>query len=556
MKTFKLCLLLLVPFVFLKAQTLDDKEIASLSQQAHHLAEAHAYTQAGALYEQLLKLSLPPWQHARLLYNLGTVRLSQHQTTEALALFQSIQPTTLSLPRFGRDLLLNEGIAHLQQAQLLTAKEAPLLLDQQAFFIRQGLEALAEAQTLSCQEQQTDQLEASACEPDLLVSQWSAHAHVELQKIQQQKRDNWLKNASIQSVAAFLQDSLQQLKQVMNVDKEASYASYFQHQAESFFPIWNALQEKKLSAAQQESFHQAASFYLNMLALEAKKNEPAALQGLQDSIDALAPLAFKPEEKISHIRLKIELLLLQERFSVANLLALQTELEALKETKNQKEALEKVKTSLQMSLKQLKANQMTASRFFLLTSLSQINVLFEKQATTSKAILKQAVAQADRTLQLFFLWELMPGKTQGQPMIQEIVKDAQQQTLAWGPRFIQTVLTEQKVSFQQANCQQFPWDQVIPLFEKGYHKAQQVNQQLALAPVDHLQLLVNQGQAIQEWQQALHLLLQPPQPQQINSSSTTPQASENLNETFRLIQEMYLEDQSDPQPAAQELHSW
>lgn len=557
MKTFTLCLFLLFPFAFLKAQTLDDKEIASLSQQAHHLWEARAYTQAGILYEQLLKLSLPPWQHARLLYNLGTVRLSQHQPTEALTLFQSIQPTDLSLPRLGRDLLLNEGIAHLQQAQLLTTQETPLLLDQQAFFIKQGFKSLTDAQILSCQEQQTDQIEGlSSCQPDFLVRQWSTHAHFELQKIQQLKRENWLKNASLQSVATFLQYSLQQLKQVMNEEKGASYASYFQHQAESFFPVWNALQEKKLSVDQQESFNQAASFYLKMLELETEKEGAAVLQALQQSIEALVPLAFKPEEKIQLIRLKIELLLLQDHFSVTDLLSLHSQLEALKGSKNQEQSLERVKSSLQTSLEKLKVNQMTESRFFLLMSLSQINDLFEKQATTSKDILKQAIAQAERTLQLFFLWELMLEKSQEQLGIQEIVKDAQQQTLTWGPRFIQTVLTEQKASFQQANCQQFPWEQVIPLFEKGYHKAQQVDQQLASLPIDHLRLLANQGEAIQNWQQALHLLLQPPRPQQTNASSTTPKASEKLNETFRLIQEMYLEDQSEPQPAPQELHSW
>ncbi len=72
-----------------------------LSSQAEALWTIGDYDQAGNIYEQMLEQSLSAWQHARLIYNLGTVKLSQHELFTAFELFQKINPINLSLPILG-----------------------------------------------------------------------------------------------------------------------------------------------------------------------------------------------------------------------------------------------------------------------------------------------------------------------------------------------------------------------------------------------------------------------------------------------------------------------
>ena len=110
----KLSIKLLTIFYFLvypcfglkSEETLSPLRLTELKGEA--LLEAHDYQGAIETYEQLLTPPLPSWQKGRVLYNIGVIHLSQQQPEEALNIFQKIDPTTLFLPNFGRDLLINE----------------------------------------------------------------------------------------------------------------------------------------------------------------------------------------------------------------------------------------------------------------------------------------------------------------------------------------------------------------------------------------------------------------------------------------------------------------
>jgi hypothetical protein len=183
---------------------------------------------------------------------------------------------------------------------------------------------------------------------------------------------------------------------------------------------------------------------------------------------------------------------------------------------------------------------------------------------TSIAILQRALNQANRALQLFLLSKLMTVESSKKSKILDIVKAQQQSILTYATPFIPSVLGEQKINYQQAKnlttaCQRSPWEQVIPLFYQGLQVAQRVEEELAATNIPPQHIITNQKQTIRDWQQALTLMLHPPQQQpgpsggETTPSKATPQ---NLTESFRLIQEMYLEDQSQPEPQIQELHSW
>ncbi len=548
---------LFFPLLALKSE----ENFTSLSQQAEALGEAHDEAAASKIYEQLLSRSLPTWQNARVLYNLGTLALAQHQTVEALAFFQKINPVDLSLPSFGRNLFLNVGIAYSQHAQTLALTHLSSF-DLQSFFIKQSLQAFNQAQQLECQIQEEEQKESPfSCHPSFLVDQWLKSAHLQLQAVRQQKRQQWIEQAPIESLASFLQEHLQEWMNRLNTiehQEQSAFTPYFHQQAESFISIWNALQQKEFSLIKKTAFDQALALYLNALqALNQQKLADAA-QELKKGIENLATLTFQNNKDLQQARLNYDILLMQESVTVSAIQKLLAQFDALKVGKDQTDILEHIKENLQTSLKEKKANHEMQAHFFLLAGFSQVHSLFTEAKTAPAPILQSAIEQANHALQLLLLSEMMPTESAKQASILSILKNQQQDVLLQAAAFIPSVLDQQTNRFQHAKnpadrCQQSPWDLAIPLFDLGYRSAENAEKQFNQTSFDPQVLIANQEQTIKNWQQALNLLLHPPKPNQTPSSASAPQ---NLTETFRLIQEMYLEDQPQSEQKSGELHSW
>ena len=121
----------------------------------------------------------------------------------------------LSLPRFGRDLLLNQGIAYLQYAHQFADSVSFSSLDEQAIFIQQALRTFDQAQQLGCQIQKMEQTTATACQTDGLIDQWTQQAHLQLQKVYQKKREEWSKQSTNET-----------LVEIENLDFQKAYVNY------------------------------------------------------------------------------------------------------------------------------------------------------------------------------------------------------------------------------------------------------------------------------------------------------------------------------------------
>jgi hypothetical protein len=566
----------LILFLFLPFLAYTEENLQDLSFQAESYWEAHDYTDASSLYEHLLPRSLPAWQRARILYNLGTIRLSQHQPLEALNLFPNITPIDLSLPRFGLNLFLNLGIAHLQYAQTLASTSTFASPDQQALFVEQSLQAFSKAQRLFCQVQQMERNQetpAFSCQSSVLIDQWTQAAHLQLHAIHQQKRQNWIEQAKVETLTSFLRNHLQELihriQTLQDQDKQfsanRSLILYFQHQAESFLPIWNALQQKEFSPNQKTAFDQALTFYLKALQAFNPHDYSTALKELTQASETLAPLTFKENSALQQIYLNYEMIWLQESWTISDLQKLLTQLNLLNVEQNQVLSIEHIKENLRLSITELQAQHERQARFFLLAGLSELASFINPKESTSILILQQALEQAHRAMQLTLLAEFIGDESSKKTSIPTILKQQQQAILNQATLFIPTVLDEQQTRFQQArdsasSCQQSPWEQVIPLFDHGYQAAQYVAKQFSASDLNLQDICAKQKQTINDWQQALTLLLHPPQQNQKGSSSSESSSfssnPKNLAETFRLIQEMYLQDQSQPEQETQELHSW
>lgn len=465
-------------FLFLPLLSLKSEEnLTSLSLQAEALWNVRDYAAASKLYEELLSHSLPHWQQARIRYNLGTIYLAQHQVIDALNLFQQIDPVNLSLPRFGRDLFLNEGIAYLEYAQ---TNALASFLNLQAIFIQQSLKAFDQAQILDCQVQKEES--SPSCQHSFLLDEWIKAARRQLSTVHQQIRQNWMNQANQQDISSA---------------------------------------------------------------------EKGGNQGIKD----LASPTFQSHQDFQQVRLNYEILLLKEKLTVSDLQRLLTQLESVKIEKDSSASLNQIKENLQTSLKALKGKNPLLAHFYLLACFNQVHSLFQQDKTSPVGILQQALNQSNIALQLFFLSEMMEnGSSQSIP-IRTILKNEQHKILALSTPFISSVLNEQNIRFHQAkdssfSCQLSPWNQVIPLYDRGYRAAQSADSEFNKSVLNSQSITTYQEQTIKDWQQALKLMLHPPQK---NASANTPQ---KWTETVRLIQEMYLQDQSQSEQKNEELHSW
>lgn len=405
----------LIPLFFLSLPLSGSPEKESISQvslQAEALWEAQGYEGAQALYEQLLARPLPPWQQARLQYNLGTIRLAQHQTTEAIDEFQKIAPGQLSLPRFGQNLFLNEGIAYLQYGKNLSPNTP--FYDQQRLYLQQSLNALNQAQEEGCKLKMLEEKEKkSDCSPQQLIEGWTRTALLQLHAIDQQRTRQWMESASIESLATYLSILLQQLIAETNAFHEQTKApdpraSYFQKQGESLAPLWDALKQKKFNPNELDFFNHAATDYLNALKAYNKNDFPDAVSNLAHSSQKLAPLGYKENIALHLARLNFEILLLQPSLSSGDIQIIQWGIGQLKVEKEQTQAVELIKQNIQLGLEALNDRERLKARFFLLAGFGELDSLLPEKDPSSLSALKQALDQANRSLQLFLIRQLIP----------------------------------------------------------------------------------------------------------------------------------------------------
>lgn len=529
-----------------------EETIASLSSQAEALAEAHDFATASQIYEKLLALPLPPWQKERVLYNIGTLRLEQQHPTEALIFFQKINPVNLSLARFGRNLLVNEGIAYLQYAQSM-AQDPKGSLDPLAIFITQSLKTFDQAKQLECEELKQ---ESAPCQPSFLLNEWMKTARLQLVALMQRKRQNWMDHTLTESLASLLVLNMQDWMDHVKAFQEkgsSQVLNYFRHQAQSFIPIWDILQQKDLTVAQKRSLEQSFSAFKNALQSLEQRDYSSAFKQWMQSMEVLAPLTFQDHAEMRYVGLNYDMLLLQNHLTASSIQEQLKQIAELKVDKEQADSLEQVKESLQASLNALHNGQQEQAQFYLIAGYSSFQTLLTNKSTTPADLLQQAIDQTQRTLQLALLTEAMPKEASNQ--VQAVLKKQQKRLFAQVAPFVPAVLQDQDIRFHQtkdlnSRCQQTPWDQVIPLYDQGFRLAQNVEQTFQQNSMNFSIIIPAKMQVIQDWKQALDLILHPPQEQ---GAASTPQ---KWAETFRQIQEMYLQDQAQPQQESKELNSW
>lgn len=274
---------------------------------------------------------------------------------------------------------------------------------------------------------------------------------------------------------------------------------------------------------------------------------------LDEGMQKLSVQKDKDASPLDRIKYDYEVLLLQLNPSLAGVKKLISEIDLLKIEEGEQQTLPQVKVLLEESLSNLQAHQNIAARFFLIASFDEFEMLSQSNEKSPITIMQRALNHSIRTLQLIYLFQLISESKGADEALSPLILQQKRIGNLVEP-FIPTVLDQETASYHQKEhpnqqCQESPWDEAIPLFDQGLKNTQEVEKELSKTPIQAASLIAYQEAVVSAWKETLNLLMNPPQKKQ-------EEANQNLNETFRLIQEMYMEDQAKPAPQPTERHSW
>jgi len=341
-------------------------------------------------------------------------------------------------------------------------------------------------------------------------------------------------------------------------------------------PIWKHFQ-KQLSGKNLKEFkNQAEEFFIQALHATEKGHIEQGKQFLSHIIQLFNEtedqLFTASERQQQQLLLHYQILLNQEKLLISSLQKLVEEKNHLTSPLTAHENFQEASQDLVKSLDQLKNQHPRTAKLFLLHSFYLVQTLFEPEETLNlpPLILDKALNQAHHALLLNQLAQF-ENVNSLQSDIQLILNTTQRQTIESAKPFIDSVIAIETKRFRQTGgdhkrCEQTPWNQAIPLFEKGYQAAQLAFSYLSPSSFRPLEATVQQEKTIIYWQQALQLLEEENQEneKQENEAESPPQpnteepnqAPASVNEILELIQEMHTADQPMQTETPKEWHSW
>lgn len=483
-------------------------EVEEIGRQAAAFFAANDYEKAASLYNQLNNRSLPDWQKAIVLYNLGTVKLTQSQFNEAITHFQRVPPKAISFPSLLISLKMNQGLLFLREAA------SPIYpdLNRQQYLLELGLNFLKEAEQLECQIQHLEGL--PSCLPSDQLTFLLPNSRQQVDVLKQKQYEQNLVNGPPSVEFVVQQKAIQSMQQLSK------------QMASSDFPV---------------DLKASYSNYLD----EWKKR----LTDLPDS-DQIAKTHFQPFEiQLAQFLIRLEAFV----NDISNFQSLKQEWENLKTTIPDADQAASISHYLTLSEEQRNHQHPYLSQLFLTQAIVLIEeILTPKQSNPEpKQVLKQAIRQAQRALQ-FQQLALLNDASSAEAAVNSLLKDQQAKTLTAASLFIPSILKFEKTNFNdKQQCQDTPWDQAVPLFEKGYSSAQQAEQALRQSSL----ALTQQEQTLVNWQPVLPLL-----DQTASSHSTLTQpsstSSQEIQHVLNLIQDMQAEDIPAQPKGPKEMHAW
>lgn len=132
--------------------------------------------------------------------------------------------------------------------------------------------------------------------------------------------------------------------------------------------------------------------------------------------------------------------------------------------------------------------------------------------------------------------------------LEKMIQNAQNLAIQMSHVFLKDALQLQKQTFKNDRlCQFKPWDEVFPLFEKGYQAAQFAEKLLEKKMLSSHLTVEKQNEAMTSWKKVLEKLKQPFFASTCKGSGRDQEQQPN-QEVLNLLQQMEMEDQSPQKP--------
>ncbi|MFQ5728975.1 MAG: hypothetical protein ACE5GN_01270 [Waddliaceae bacterium] len=550
------------------AQAQAQEEIL-LTRQAESYFQAGEYDSSIELFKKLEEEKLLPWQHSRVIYNIGTNLLGQGSWNEALAKYSAVPYSPQKTPLLSKALKINTAIIQYREASNLMKNENLSLIEyRKAFYLyRKALHNIREAEKINCILQ--SHMGKEYCQPTDDVTDLHSAVKRELAVVTKKFGDAKIAESPAKEGIPFLLskvklalshiDFLESKK--LNDKRKKRYLKFYTRDVESWLSLWDMQME------QVAELEKARSLFIDGIR-QLKQNR------LSESriafVEAAAGLAKLMQELwgIGHLLESLQRLLTsyqrtldQVPLQTATLYRLQIEQTQMREiVKTGDVSVQELNLSdeyLARSLEYARHAKGKHARFFLEEAQQWIRRLLRQQTLPDEKppdeILENSIQEQVHALTLNHLEHEMSEEKEE---AEEILRKSQQITLQTAEPFLKAVLAKEIREFP-VRCQRKPWDKVIPLFDKGLLTAEQSNEILSAQKPAGLASSL-QEKTIEYWKEALEKMRKPeeeeeekePEPPSEEPPPLQPKEETSMQEVLHLLQKM---EQEDRQPRPQEM---
>jgi len=504
--------LLFFVFLFLPLLSVDEKT----ARQAEVEAEAGFYDSALLSFSSLDLQALRPWEQDILHYNRGVIQLKLGNYREAAKELQRIELHQNRSPYLDAHLYWNKTLSLLLLAEEEFRNNRPGGKD----YLRQAKQSLEKAEEKRCE--LITLLGEKICPNFPLKKKVRRKNEQLLSQGYRVTLNRALMNYSLAETTLalkerlrFFQEQLSSLNEVK--DNLSSIAIAYGQDA----PLWQATLNKIDSEEERERFLPIAETYLQFITALDNNDLGKAKEGVSEAYDALKqfysvlPKNERLIAELKEVERALQSALDRTKLDKRAYLSFRKEFgDVLKEAEEDLPGLEETRISLNQSWLEFHEGNAAYARLFIKNASFPVGEAitklqaFEKMAY--KKVLNEAVRQEKRS-QALLPYYLDAASREGEnDQAKELVAHYQAEAARTGDRFAQAVAAWQKETYQTTDqkelCLYQPWNEAIPLFQRGLLHA--IEAKKALEPAEPLFKRTEQEQdeSLKNWAAVQNLL--------------------------------------------------
>lgn len=534
-----------------------------IDREAQAFFAARDYSKAESLYEEMLRNSGSSWQRARLLYDSGTVRLALSKPVEAFEFFRRVSPNELHLLRYRRNLSFNEGIALIRQSAL-SEKYGNDFSFLRRMLLHKGFRSIENAAATEEVLRKREEESPRFFSPSELIEKGLIFAENERIAIHDRLTSSFLKSPStdrIASIEYFLGNLLDRIGRVLSENHEKldvqSTCAYFLQQSETGMPLWDHAIEP--SSSNKKDFDRAFALFIRGTDALKNRNLSFGEKFFIESEGVLkASFALSFSDK-ARLKTRYELLLFAQTLlpdDVKNLIA---EIDASRSPSSENKSSEAMKTDLEICLDKLAKNLPEEAFYYFLDGFN-FREFVRSEGDLPREILTNLLEEVKIVFRLTLILQSTSEEFRNDSDPRKRLRERLKEILATVKPFISSLIKEQQLSYSHSPdlaiaCRRMSWDKIIAFFEQGVASCERASKLASSSDLSFDRLLSEEMHTIRKWQKVLDLLESPP-PQNSESNAEEESSAKEMQENFRVIQEMYSEDRTQKERFVEESDTW